>query len=634
MLSPPCAARVLAVALLLASLSPPGAAQGPEHPAPAPDAPDLAPVRAGPLGGANITAGRQAIFQVEVANLGAQPSGATTVSFALGNVALGNTSLAAIAVNGALNITSPPWQAVAGNHTLTIIVDAGAVVVEADEGNNELQLDFTVAAAPPALPDLVILDVGPAEPAVLGRNVSLQARVLNAGLAPSGAFDVAFEVDGALLGKVAIPALRPGEPALASGMGITVRSTPWLVSGGNHTVRAIVDAADAILEEEERNNALQRTIAPLTARFDGPDLRVADVRLDPDRPRAGFNATFRAIIANTGNEASAPFEVRFTLDNQTLSTQTFRRGLEAGANAEVVSGNWTATVGEHEMLVVAVSSQAGNETAQLNNGLPYRFRILNGSERADLALDLAVPAVATEGEVLRFAAIVRNDGDARTTGTEVRFSIDGHNLSSATIEALEPGQRVRVEAKGWTATLGLHTVAARVDPGKLLPQLDRLNDVMVRDVDVAPAARPNLSVMADLAVAKLAWDPVDPQAGQLVVLRVDVHNEGNLTAGAFLVQFLVDGQLHDQQPVAGLGLVDAKLLSRPWLATPGRHTFGVRLDANGVLGEAEEGNNVAYGAVDVSVGGGIAFARSVPIPWAFGLLALGGAAIAMRRARS
>ncbi|MFH0725596.1 MAG: right-handed parallel beta-helix repeat-containing protein, partial [Pseudomonadota bacterium] len=109
-------------------------------------------------------------------------------------------------------------------------------------------------------PDLTITELVPvpATDVLAGQQVSFTATVKNIGAGPVvGAFQVAFLLDGTEIGRVPVTQL------LAAG-----ETTPvlfnWTAVTGNHTIQAVADSTDVIVEPDETNNRMSLVLARVT----------------------------------------------------------------------------------------------------------------------------------------------------------------------------------------------------------------------------------------------------------------------------------------------------------------------------------------------------------------------------------
>ncbi len=172
------------------------------------------------------------------------------------------------------------WDAVAGTYTIQAWVDDVDRMVEENEDNNILTRTMTVSAAAPTLtptptatptpsgnPDLVVTDVSwePASPAN-GDTIVMKATIKNQGNAPTPAgtiHGVAFTSDGNLGSKVWSDDFRtsiaPGEWVTVTANGGSAGAT-WDAVAGTYTIQAWVDDVDRMVEENEDNNILTRTM--------------------------------------------------------------------------------------------------------------------------------------------------------------------------------------------------------------------------------------------------------------------------------------------------------------------------------------------------------------------------------------
>jgi subtilase family serine protease len=609
------------LALLLAAAAG-GALQGEAADLPAAPRPDLVPSALATRPG-NLTDNATATLVATLLNQGNGSAPAVNVTFAVDGEPLARAHAPALDAYASAEL-EVAWNATEGNHTVRVAVDPEDEVNESDEANNVANFTLRVRPAPPPLPDLVVIDVGPRDPDVpVGENATFQARVLNTGAGPAANVTVRFEVDGDPLGNASVERLEARE-------GATLRSEGWRVRPGNHTVRAAVDPKDNVTEENEGNNVLAVRFRAAEGLFLGPDLRVSDVFVDPPNLTAGMDVAFVALIDNPGTEARENFTVLFLLDNATLK-EVQLQGMGANGTAQVRAG-WHAQAGEHVLDVQVDAEGRVNDSSRLNNALPLRFAVPRPDQRPDLVLDLlTAPAVIDVGDEVRLTAVVRNNGTWPSRATGVRFAVDGVVLDTAALPTLLPGQTASVASPPWTATPGNHVMLAKVDPQSLVAEDGERDNVLVRNLTVPRGLDANLTARADLVVAKLSWEPLAPAPGQGVVLRALVANRGNRTVGPFQVEFVVDGQVLDREPLAGLGTEPAVLLSRPWTAAPGTHTLGVRVDPTDQRRERQEGNNVAYAVLEVKAPG--LFARPVPGPDAWLAAAAAACAASWRPSR-
>lgn len=94
----------------------------------------------------NPAAGMQVVFRLRIAN-GGGAAGPFVVDFAVDGASVGTSRLDGLEAGAGTEVTSPPWAATEGTHTLRALLDADHEVDEGDEGNNRVSLAFTVEPA-------------------------------------------------------------------------------------------------------------------------------------------------------------------------------------------------------------------------------------------------------------------------------------------------------------------------------------------------------------------------------------------------------------------------------------------------------------------------------------------------------
>lgn len=94
-----------------------------------------------------IVAGATAVFKVTVANRGGAPAGESALKFQVDGREI-KTNMLRVLNPGESILSSAPWTAVAGFHTLLVEADNWQKVPETNESNNNVSNGFTVGASP------------------------------------------------------------------------------------------------------------------------------------------------------------------------------------------------------------------------------------------------------------------------------------------------------------------------------------------------------------------------------------------------------------------------------------------------------------------------------------------------------
>lgn len=303
--------------------------------------------------GGQLTAGDQAVVTARVTNTGtADVDGSITVAFELDGAPLGEATIDQLPLEASATVTSEPWNATTGDHTLTVTVDPDDRVQETDEADNEHARTITVhppdaddEADGSGQPDLVLDQLTVPTDAAPGDEVPVLATVTNTGDATSAATTVRFVLDGTTtLGEPSLGELAPG----ASTRVTTLR---WTATAGEHTVTATVDPGDRVAEADEGDNQRRRTftVASPTEDEGSPQLVIADVALDPAQPSADEMVTVRVTVRNAGDSAATSLVLEVAVDGEPLGDPLRSdTTLLPGESATLVT-QWQATPGEHEL---------------------------------------------------------------------------------------------------------------------------------------------------------------------------------------------------------------------------------------------------------------------------------------------
>jgi subtilase family serine protease len=320
------------------------------------DRPNLAVPSAGvELTPATPLEGQSATITAEVRNLGAVASGPFSVGFFIGEPGVGGVPLASVAVPdlgpGASTTLTVPWSPVdtRGSAGLFVTADTLGQVDEYDESDNRGFRPFRAIALPDLVidPGAVVLD--PSYPPE-GDPVEVRLLVRNLGGQPAAATTVtAYEVEpfvGLALGDLAVPELAPG-----AAVELTLS---WLPASppGVRTLSLAVDPPGAVIEMDEGNNVVRRTVLVQ----DG-DLFFSSPVFSPDGDGAlddtvvGYRAT-TAVRVEISDEAGRL--VRTLLDPGPAEGSVAWDGRD-GHGLVVRDGSYTVSVVGEGNLVVAQS---------------------------------------------------------------------------------------------------------------------------------------------------------------------------------------------------------------------------------------------------------------------------------------
>jgi subtilase family serine protease len=186
-------------------------------------------------------------FTVLIKNSGACESGAFALKYSFDNGPETIKEMTSIPGGGTGELVFTTILAT-GAHSGDITLDIKEEISEADETNNHHAFVFSTIA-----PDLVIHSIswGPSD-AKIGDNVTISVKLENLGLSKAVNTKVSLTIDGAEAGIIDVPQVDTG--------GEVKLDFSWKAAEGEHTIKIMADASQAIAECNETNNTRERTI--------------------------------------------------------------------------------------------------------------------------------------------------------------------------------------------------------------------------------------------------------------------------------------------------------------------------------------------------------------------------------------
>jgi subtilase family serine protease len=301
---------------------------------------------------------------------------------------------------------------------------------------------------------------------------------------------------------------------------------------GDRTLYVVADAAGAVREAREDDNATSRSlnVAGLL-----PDLAVAAEAFTatPAPAEEGERVQIGVVVHNAGERLAAPSLLRvFDGDPRAGGTEIAQAAVPAlapgGSAALALEWDTAGSLGSHTLVALADAEFAVDEGGrEANNRASLGLDV---TESAPPGIDLAwgalvpdPPALETLPQPLVVRGSLRNLASDAATAEVALYDGDpsgGALLAQATVEVAGRSTAL-VSFDAVLATGGTRTLFAVADPGALVDELDEANNVataVVRD----PGDSFDLEVVEGGVVPSTA----EPVAGELLEIAVTVANRG------------------------------------------------------------------------------------------------------------
>jgi len=189
----------------------------------------------------NPSIGDTVTFTAIIKNQGSSQAASSHVAYFIDGPLKGYEVVPEIGAGATVNNTFT-WTAQAGSHAITVVADSKGIITESNENNNEKTVTYEITT-----PDLVIEAIT-WSPANLSENATetLTVTIKNQGNGQANSSYVAYYIDSSLKGYENVPEI---------GAGATATTTfAWESQGGSHTIKAVTDEENNIIESNESNN--------------------------------------------------------------------------------------------------------------------------------------------------------------------------------------------------------------------------------------------------------------------------------------------------------------------------------------------------------------------------------------------
>ncbi len=267
-----------------------------------------------------------------------------------------------------------PGEVIEISHKWTTPDKDGTVTITASlEGVVNSQIETSVKINTP-LPDLIIQNIVP-EPAnpQEGEPLNITVKVKNQGAADSGAALAKYYINEVPGQDIDIRPLAVGDSTT-----VEFSLSPDQVKEGKMEVRVVADSGNTVIESNEGNNGLPKTI---TVKSLLPDLTIESIFLSPATPKVGEGITFTATIKNNGPGASPTSKLNYNIigNNETASSPLPVLELPAGQTTQTTF-SWTPTnEGNIEVTALVDPDAVVPESDETNNQLTVNATVTKES---------------------------------------------------------------------------------------------------------------------------------------------------------------------------------------------------------------------------------------------------------------
>jgi subtilase family serine protease len=496
-------------------------------------------------------------FTINVRNLGAGRSDQFHLGYYIDGTYQSTFVVGPMDAGASVNVTFT-WKALPDAHDIRAVADYYQNLKETDESNNERTVTFSTLT-----PDLTVNNITwtPQDVAV-GDQVTFTAVIGNLGSGRAVASRAVAYIDGSVAGRLDCPAIDAGKEA-----NLTFQ---WQATAGEHVVNVVVDNDNALTENREDNNKLNKSVPIIP-----PDLLVSRITWSPESPSAGDKVTFTVVVDNQGSGRAANFYVAHYIDDVLLDSGFVGSVSHSASTNDTFT--WPAETGRHTIKAVVDSNSNVPESNEDNNEFSVNF--VPTMPDLDVTSLTWSPADIPAGAEIVFTVEVSNTGTLSAGPSRVAYYVDGQVAGYADIGWLAADEAATREFS-WVAAGGPHVVKIVADASDQVFEIDDANNT--RLVNLPPP---------DLIVQDIAWSTSEASAGDTVTFTATLKNRGNGPSGAAAVSFYVDGDhvaTADLPEIEPDGVVTSTFA---WVAEAGTHNINITADATDRITESDETNN-------------------------------------------
>jgi subtilase family serine protease len=415
-------------------------------------------------------------------------------------------------------------------------------------------------------PDLVIEAItwSPETPTI-GGTVTFTVVIRNQGNGPADASYVAYYIDSTFQSSAPVNSIASGATV--------VKTFTWTAQAGSHTIEAVADSGNSVVESDDNNNGTDFAFSVLA-----PDLVIETITWSPQNPSVEDHVDFKVTIKNQGNLRASFSNVDLYIDGNSRGYRGVQ-GVDAEASL-TVTFPWTAQPGSHTIKAVADILGQLLESDETNNDRTVSY----STAAPDLIVSSITwsPADYTKGSDVTFTMTIKNQGSGKADYSHVAYYIDDAYQTSTLIGQINAGATATVTF-GWLAQADFHTVSAVADANSRVMESDETNNEKTVGLPV---------LAPDLIIQDITWSPSPPLIDQAVTFSVIVKNQGAGAVGYSRLYFYIDGDTNRwQRDVLWIDAGATETAVFHWVPRASSCTIKAVADGDNNIKEGDEANN-------------------------------------------
>src|SRR5665647_603846 len=321
-----------------------------------------------------------------------------------------------------------------------------------------------------------------------------------------------------------------------------------------------------------------------------PNIILEEISTDPKYPKPNSVVTITALVKNTGNAASNPTSITYTIDGIVLDPY-FVYSIDPGAEVTITLPPWVPDKEGTVTITASVEnmpdSQISKDVKVIENQLP------------DLIIENIVPKTSSpqEGKSLDFTVRVKNQGISPSGAALAKYYVNENPGQDINIPSISEGKSepVAFSLTPDQVKVGSMQVKVVVDSGNAVSESNEANNELTIPISVK-------ALLPDLTISSLSWSPETPKIGENIAFIAAIKNSGSVASPISKLKYSINGTSEGGEiPVPALAVGEATQGTFFW--TPGNEgNFEVTamVDPDSVVPESAETNNALKKTVTVA----------------------------------